>query len=319
MNGFVSKYPGTRVVVAVSGGADSMALMHMLAEYSKIYKISITVLTVDHGLRVESADEARMVKRYARDFGLEHFTLAWSGDKPDTGVEEAARTARYNLMIEFCKKNNISNLFLAHHADDQIETFLINLGRGSGVFGLAGMRVVSKRDSVNLVRPLLNYKRIDLEQYCKQNNLEYVMDPMNDDMDLLRVRVRKNRHVMDEMLGITDDRILLAINHLGRVRDSVEHTIDRVISELEIADNRVVFKSNILLDLPVEVQLKLVSHLIQKIGGGEYPAKFESIKRILNMILNDPDNAMTLNRCYIRILNGRVLITREGESKSFNC
>lgn len=306
-----------KVAVAVSGGVDSMSLLKLVSDWGKIMGVKVIGLTVDHKLRAESGDEALMVKGWCRDNGIEHFTLVWDGEKPSTSLEEKAREARYDLMINFCKEHKIPIILTAHQADDQIETFLMNLARGSGIYGLAGMQELRVFKDLLIGRPLLNTFRSELDKFASENNLPTAFDYMNDDQSYIRVKIRKNRQCLNDLLGISDERILLAVNNLSRVRESIEYTIDRVINSLEIADSRVTFNSKILLDLPEEVRLRMIGNLIKQIGKLEYSPRLSAVKKVLDMILTDTDDATTLGGCYIRRMRGRILITLDNGKKSF--
>ncbi|MEK9646358.1 MAG: tRNA lysidine(34) synthetase TilS, partial [Alphaproteobacteria bacterium] len=144
------------IAVAVSGGADSMALLLLAAAWAADRSGRVTALTVDHGLRAEAAAEAAEVARRCRARGIACETMRWDGDKPATGIQEAARSARYDLMTGWCRDRAVAHLLVAHHAGDQAETFLYRMGRGSGADGLAGMPAAVVRAGVRLLRPLLD-------------------------------------------------------------------------------------------------------------------------------------------------------------------
>ena len=127
------------IAVAVSGGGDSMALCLLLKEWCTTQGVNLTALTVDHGLRVDSRTEAEQVSRWMMEASISHHILSWAGEKPTTNIQDEARKARYQLMGKWCAQNNIAHLCLAHHQDDQAETFLLRLFRGSGVDGLCAM------------------------------------------------------------------------------------------------------------------------------------------------------------------------------------
>lgn len=141
--------------VGVSGGADSLALVFLLQEWAKEKQADFTALTVQHGLRPEAEAEAQYVARLMKAHGIKHHILYWKGEKPVSGVESAARTARYELMYDWCRQNGVGALLIAHHKRDQAETFLMRLQRGSGVDGLSAMAPVSKWKNLYVVRPLL--------------------------------------------------------------------------------------------------------------------------------------------------------------------
>ena len=151
------------IAVGVSGGADSLALALLLKEY--LPDIKIVALTVDHKLRPTSLEEALYTKDVMEKFGIEHHILTWKGEKPLTGIEEQARLARYELLTNWCKKNNINYLAIAHHLFDQAETFLMRIQRGSGVLGLSSMEDIVVRDGICILRPLLDISPLMLKEY----------------------------------------------------------------------------------------------------------------------------------------------------------
>ena len=158
------------LVLAVSGGPDSVALMWLAARWQRSLARGplLTVVTVDHGLRREAAREAREVKRLATELGLTHRTLRWRGAKPKTGLPAAAREARYCLLAQAARAAGASHVLTAHTRDDQAETLLMRLLRGSGLAGLSAMAQVSKRDGIILARPLLDVSKSQLVATLKR-------------------------------------------------------------------------------------------------------------------------------------------------------
>ncbi|MGI5845809.1 MAG: tRNA lysidine(34) synthetase TilS [Alphaproteobacteria bacterium] len=308
---FIQKYKNTPVALAVSGGADSMVLMHWYA----ISKLPAVILHVNHNLRPESNIEAEYVKNEAEKLGLKCEILNWDGKKITSGIEAAARTARYKLMINWCKKNNISTLMTAHQADDQIETFLMNLKRGSGVYGLGGIRAEIEHDGVIITRPLLNIFRADLENWCDLNNIKYFKDSMNDDEKFTRVKIRKNRYVLKSSLGIDDERILLAIENLSRARDALEKIINQQLANVKFDGKRAFFSYNTLAALSDEIRLKFLGELIKIVSKAKYPPRLIEIERLQERLSND--SISTLSNCTIRRLGNKMLIAPIGESISF--
>jgi tRNA(Ile)-lysidine synthase len=177
---------GTRWAVALSGGPDSMALLHKLHALTP----ALQAFIVDHGLRAESASEAKFVQARAREIGVSTEILHWQGVKPQTGIQAAARQARYELLVEACETAQITHLFLAHHQDDQLETVAIRAARGSGWRGLAGMPWLSQLGTVQLVRPLLSLRKAELLDYCAAHNISYVTDPSNSNPRFARSALR---------------------------------------------------------------------------------------------------------------------------------
>ena len=168
---------GEPFAVAVSGGPDSLALL-LLARAAHPGQFS--ALTVDHGLRAEAAAEAAMLADVCTGLGVPHATLRWEGAKPIANIQAEARTARYALMGEWCAAHGVPWLLTGHHADDQAETLLMRLARGSGSAGLAAIRSARPlRPAVTILRPLLAVRRDDLRAVVDAAGLEPVDDPAN--------------------------------------------------------------------------------------------------------------------------------------------
>jgi tRNA(Ile)-lysidine synthase len=183
--------PGVRLGIAVSGGPDSLALL-LLAAAARPGEIEVA--TVDHSLRAEARAEADMVAAVCERLGVPHSTLTVEWDeKPETAIQERARNARYHLLGKWAGEQGIQALLIAHHIDDQAETFIMRLARGAGVKGLAGMRrfTAPPRGKFALVRPLLGWRRAELEQICADAGLEPAADPSNENEQFERVRVRR--------------------------------------------------------------------------------------------------------------------------------
>ncbi|MDC0247162.1 tRNA lysidine(34) synthetase TilS, partial [OCS116 cluster bacterium] len=157
-----------KIAIAVSGGLDSMVLMKLANISKKINSKNIHIIVIDHDLREGSKEEALFVKEEASKLGLRSAILTWKGKKPTSKIQESARNERYNLLFNYCKKNHISDLFLGHHLDDQIENFIFRMFRGSGVVGLTSFSNFSKRDGINLIRPLIEIPKSDLLVFAKK-------------------------------------------------------------------------------------------------------------------------------------------------------
>ena len=218
------------VVVAVSGGADSMALMHLLAAWrarADRAEPILSVATVDHGLRSESVAEAAFVAAAAQRLGLAHVTLHWPGPHPGSGLQAAAREARYRLLIDHAKALGASGIALAHSADDQAETFLMRLMRGSGLEGLAAMRSESWREGIALVRPLLALPKLRLMATLQAAGHRWIEDPSNADERFERVRIRKFLTLAAE-IGLTAEKIALSARRLGDAETGLRCLLDEV-------------------------------------------------------------------------------------------
>ena len=306
---FAQKYSGKRLAVAVSGGVDSVCLLHWAVKIG----LNVTALHVNHGLRDAADTETQYVVDLCKKLQIPYQVFYWTDDKPTTGLEAAARDARYKFMTDWCLENNIDALMIAHQADDQIETFLMNLSRGSGVSGLSAMQPESYRNGVKIVRPLLGIFRSELIKYCDENDIKYFDDEMNEDESYTRVKIRKNRHLMSDKLGISDSRILLAIENLSRARDALDSNIDSLVQSV-LYDDYALFSDSFLFDLPPDIGLKFIGVLIQTIGGDNYQPRLNSLVFALNKLKSDCK--FTLGHCTLRRFKNQILIVPEGAKTS---
>lgn len=252
-----------RVAIAVSGGADSMALAELLRGY---LLTPPHILTIDHGLRAESASEAAMVEKYARQYGLPCQVFKWVDPKPDHGVQEAARIMRYQKMAEYCAHQGIAYLCLAHHADDQRETFLFRLAKGSGLAGLRSMRPIQiYNEQLTLIRPLLEITHAQLIETCRSHDIPWAEDPSNLSPKYMRGRMRAVQDLLDQE-GLTSRRIATLTRRIERA----ENLIDQVCLEkfIELCHWRdggcEVEFSSFSAQLP-EIQIRLLQKIINAV------------------------------------------------------
>ena len=214
--------PDARLAVAVSGGPDSLALLWLAAA---AFVGRTRAVTVDHGLRAGSTAEAAAVATICAGIGVAHTTLAWAGPKPTANVQAAARAARYDLMGDWCAANSVGVLMTAHHRDDQAETLLLRLARGSGSGGLAGVRPVrALRPGVLLVRPLLGVSRADLAAIVAVAGWDAVADPANHDPRHDRTAARAALAATPWLLPA---RLAAAAAHLGDAEAALDWAADR--------------------------------------------------------------------------------------------
>ncbi len=307
---FMKNYTGQKLAVAVSGGVDSVVLLYWLVAIGA----NIVCLHVNHGLRDVADIETQYVRDLCAKLNVPCHVFFWNGKSVSKGIEDAARQARYNLMTDFCHENNIDAIITAHQADDQIETFLMNLGRGSGVYGLAAMRRTGEINGIKILRPLLNVFRSELQDFCDKNNIKYFSDEMNFDPHYTRVKIRQNRHLMQEKLGISDERILLAIENLGRVRDTVEKYVESAVASVTF-DDYAMFSDSFLFDLSPDIRLKFLGCVIQKIGGDRYQPRLNSLIGALDNLRTDCK--FTLGHCTVRRLKEKILVVPEGAKTTF--
>ena len=224
---------GDTVLVAVSGGADSLALAHALSMESKEYVISVVGVTVDHQLQEQSGAQAQKVQAQLKSFGLECVVKKVKVELKD-GLEASARKARYNALQEIAVEKNAVAVFLGHTRDDQAETVLLGLARGSGTRSLSGMA----HHNGLYIRPLLEITRIQNEKYCQELKLEYWTDPHNENPDFSRVRVRTEAlPILEKSIGPGIAEALARSAHLLRDdADALDHWAKREELHLNLAD-----------------------------------------------------------------------------------
>ena len=307
---FIDKYRDAKMAVGVSGGIDSMCLLYWLHEVGA----NIVCLHVNHMLRPEADIETDYVRGVCENLHIPCQIFYWNDEKPENGLEAAAREARYKMMTDFCHENGIEYLVTAHQSDDQIETFLMNLSRGSGLYGLSAMLSQTTRNGITILRPLLEVSRAELKKYCDDNNIKYFIDSMNSDEHYTRVKMRQNRHLLNDKLDISDARILLAIQNLARTREWMDRYISNRI-EMVSRTWGAMFGVSFLFDEAEEIRLKLLGMLIQRIGGDNYPVRLNSLQTALCNLPHDCK--FTLGHCTIRRLGDRILIVPEGKRTSF--
>lgn len=296
--------------VAVSGGGDSLALMHLLAAYARKAGLALPlVLTVDHGLRSSSTKDARQVAAWAKRAGLPVHLLTWRSGKPKSGLEAAAREARYRLMGGWLQKKQITTLFVGHTLDDQAETFLLRLARGSGLDGLAGMRTlapwpVAGFPGLMLARPLLGLRRDAMRLYLKTRGQAWLEDPMNQDPAFDRVKIRQAGEALAGA-GLSPQRIAAAAAHLARARESLEVATEAVLLRAVRP-----FGAGVLLDVaalaaaPRELGLRGLATVLMAVGGQDYRPRFDSLERLFDRIAAGRlGGGATLHGCSLRPLS----------------
>jgi tRNA(Ile)-lysidine synthase len=267
------------LVLAVSGGPDSTALMVLAARWrGRAQSPRLVAVTVDHGLRRESKREAKDVERLAHKLGIEHRTLQWTGRKPKTGLQEAARLARYRLLAKVAKEVGARYVLTAHTLDDQAETVLFRLARGSGVSGLAGMysswvMPVEEGMGILLLRPLLKVPKSRLIATLKAAKIRYADDPSNRDPRFTRSRLRELMPMLARE-GLTVSRLALLASRVQRIEDTLlnvmAHTNARVVAVGASTDNNPVtlLHTDLFSDLPREIAIRVLGWTIKKAGGG---------------------------------------------------
>jgi tRNA(Ile)-lysidine synthase len=299
--------PRPLVAVAVSGGPDSMALAILAARWVRERDGVAWALTVDHRLRPESSIEAAKVGAWLDARGIPHAVLVWDGDKPATGIQQAAREARYRLLAGWCAAQGCLHLLLAHQRDDQAETHLIRRRAKSGPAGLAGMSVVRELAQLRIVRPLLGVRRARLAALLGDERQDYLRDPSNINPVFERSRVRMETSLEARENALADLKVHAAARLKG------ERTLATLLGRavtlhpagLALLDPAPLSAAG---NEMVEQALGRVAAVI---GGATYPLRRERLVRLREALQAAPPRAHTLGGCRFVPWRDQVLVLRE--------
>lgn len=300
------------IAVAISGGADSLCLALLLHEYCNARGIRLTALTVDHSLRPESASEAAHVAMWMRSLGLEHHTLVWRHDSPVlANIQSTARAARYRLLTQFCRDQNILHLATAHHQDDQVETLLMRKQRGAGVYGQACMPALSWRDGVLLLRPLLHVRKSQLIGTLHAHHHPWLEDPSNHHPRFSRTRVRNTLAKEKSSL----DPLLRQIETNTRSRHVLDTQSARLLAETAVlhcegyADIALAHWRQ----SPKEITRRALIQLLETVSGNAFPPRESSLAPLMEkLFLPSPAPwRATLHGCVLEVDTARLSVYRE--------
>jgi tRNA(Ile)-lysidine synthase len=320
------------LLLAVSGGPDSTALMVLAARWHAALKNGprLLAVTVDHALRAESGREARAVKKLATGLGIRHRTLHWTGDKPATGLQEAARAVRYRLLADAARAAGARHIVTAHTLDDQAETVLLRMARGSGLTGLAAMaretmlagamEQASRHraaDPLVLVRPLLDVPKARLIATLAASRTAFCEDPSNVDPRFTRARLREVMPVLAGE-GLDAKRLALLARRLRRAEAAIEFAVG--VAAGAVSDAAWTNSTAIQLDaesftrLPEEVALRLLGRAIVH-AAGELPlrlGRLEALYGVLAQSSSGPPHRVrrTLAGALITLAGGRLTVER---------
>ena len=308
------------LVLAVSGGPDSLALMWLAARWRRALKKGprLVAVTVDHGLRKEAAREARGVKQLAKAWDVEHRTVQWRGDKPTTGLPSAAREARYRLLGRVAKSCGASHILTAHTRDDQAETVIMRLSRGSGIAGLAAMARQSDRDGLVLARPFLDVPKSRLVATLTKAGIAFADDPTNHDLNFTRPRLRA---LMPALAAEGADarglaRLAARLARANEALDVMTDGAERYLASID-GDGSAGFDLPAFAALSAEIRVRLMTRTINRVGH-EGPAelgKVEALVEAIDEVISDkrsrrggPRLKLTLAGALISIAKDRLQV-----------
>ncbi len=305
------------IAIAVSGGADSMALCLLLADWVRVYHCRLIALTVDHELRQEAAKEARQVTNWLRTWNIGHKILNWQAKKPKTGIQSAARVARYNLMVNWCRRNNFSVLMTGHQLEDQVETFLLRVERGSGLTGLASMSALVDLEGISLIRPLLRISKLQLREFLNNKKQPWIEDPSNQSTAFQRNRIRC---IVDKLKvhSLPPGRINTLVSMFADLRAQFSSVVDVFFDRAVniMPEGYGIVHLEILKCLSSSIIERVLVRLLSELNGNCYPPRRRVLTRAVQSIRSDCRINFTLGGCRFIFRGLEIIICRELRSVS---
>ena len=299
-----------RVAIAVSGGVDSVALLILTYQWALNGNVKINVLTVNHNLRPASSAECQYVNELAQSLNLECSILSW--DEPQA-KQNKARAARYQLLTAWCQENKVSQLLLGHHQNDQAETVLLRLARGSGLDGLCAMQELNYNNGIQIIRPLLSFTKEQLIAYLKEKNINWREDPSNKSVKYDRTLFRNyinTSHDSDHLIK----RLALTATHMQRTQEAiifyVKQEIKRCVIENKLGYVDINWQN--LLQAPEEIAMRIILACLMIIGNKSYKPRYNNFSQLFTEIWEDKfHQARTLHGCKITKVSNILSIRRE--------
>lgn len=299
------------VAVATSGGPDSLALALLAHQWAKDLGGKAIALTVDHRLRRSSTAEAHQVKAWLEARGMEHHILTWEREsKPlQTAIQATAREARYQMLSQWCKDHGVKHLLTAHHAQDQLETFMIRLSKGSGLKGLTGTQKIVPTGFGRILRPLLTIDPNDLKATLKHLNQPFIQDPSNENEDFTRVRWRRLLPALgaEGLTPTTLQETLERLNHAQRLIDQYISSLLRQYVSLS-PHGYAIFNKEGLQESP-EAFEEMLKRILATIGTRDYPVRRQALHRAMGAM--HAGQSFTLAGCQIIHKTKEFWVVRE--------
>ena len=298
--------------VAVSGGPDSLCLSYLSKKYGDEFGNKIRYLIVDHKLRKESSKEALFVKKLLKQNKIQANILTYKGKKPLSNVQSKAREIRYNLISQECVKDKLRYLLTAHHEDDQVENFFIRLSRGSGLLGLSSMNESSKfLKNVVTLRPLLSFKKKDLEKITKEKFTSFVRDPSNQNEKYLRIRIRKMRKLLFQQ-GLDTNKVIRTIENLKQSKEALDFYVNKAKKKYtKILKQKAFINKSIFENEADAIIYSVFSRIFLIFGKLKYPPRSKKIVFLLKNLKFHRKKKMTLGGCVFNSDMSKIVVTRE--------
>ena len=298
-------------LVAVSGGPDSLALAAFTKAYSYKKKIKFYYVLVDHRIRKGSTKEATQTKSLLKK-NLIDLNILVNKKEINKNVQSKARNIRYELLANYCKKNNIKVILTAHNLEDQVETFFIRLSRGSGLTGLSSMKPLSKlKNSIKLYRPLLDVKKKILIKISKTIFGKYIIDPSNKDKKYLRTKIRNLQKPLKQS-GIDYDQVIKSINNLASSKATLDEYFDKIfLDTVKKLKNKIIIDFNKFNSFNGEIKIMLINESIRCLKKNYYNPRSKKVINLIKEIKNNKYSKSTLGGCIISKKSNFLQLVKE--------
>ena len=286
-----------KYLVAVSGGPDSLALVALTKAYSFYYKTNFYYILVDHNIRKNSNIEAQKVKKILKKKNI-NLRIFLNKKKITKNLQSEARSVRYNILSDYCKKNDITAILTAHNLEDQVETFLIRLSRGSGLKGLSAMKTISKINSqVSLYRPLLDIKKQLLIKISKNIFGDYIKDPSNRNTKYLRTKVRRLKRPLEKS-GIKYEQIFKSIQNLSSSKITLDKYFNKIFKELIVKVNKkILINLKKYKELSNDTKMAIINESIKRLKNNYYDLRSKKVDNLIKNLNKSNFKRSTLGGC----------------------
>ena len=306
-------------VVAASGGPDSLALMFLAKEYALKKNIKFFIFCFNHGLRKESEDEVKWLKKIAKKENINFATKTVRKKIDGSDILSQARKVRYQEIVNFCNTKKIKYLLTAHHLDDEIENFLMRLIRGSGLRGLSSLKEKSrfKDSNIFIIRPLLSYPKKMLIKYLAKIKQNYVYDITNKNILFDRSRIRKlSNELINE--GLDKKRLSSVFKNLKSAENAINVSVDKFLIKniIKKNNNSISINKKKLMIQPKEIQHRVIIKLCRLIGMNDKNPRSSSVIRLINNFQEKKCTKLTLNGCIFQAQKNNILISTEKRSRA---
>ena len=298
-------------IVAVSGGSDSMALALLSGLLKQEENKKIYFVHVDHGIRKNSGKEALQLKKILKKIQI-NLKIIKNNKSIKKNIQKSARDRRYQILSDFSKKNGIKALVTAHHKDDQIETFLIRLSRGSGVEGLSSMSEISKLNSgIKLLRPFLKFTKEDLKSITKKFFNKIIKDPSNKNKKFLRTNIRELTRILKSK-GIDPNQIFRSIENISSTKIAINFYVKQSLKKfVKFRKKETIFDLSMFQKEPVDVKFKIINTIVKNRTAKYYPPRAKKVLNLINRFKSKSTQKSTLGGCIFEKRKNFVHVTKE--------